>query len=168
MRSFLYIFISLNIPTPYSPHSYPYFPHSHPDSLHSLHSPHSHPYSLHSHPDSPHSHPDSMHSHSIRDCHVFMWQSLEIRRVFNTLLWNNFLKNETFFKKLEYRFLVEIKNKLFHAKLPCQKSEVQNGPITENGALPVTTLFFWKFCFSITISCKDIVRIHKCLYSYFS
>ena len=24
--------------------------------------------------------------------------------------------------------------------------EVQNGPITENGVLAVTTLFFWKIC----------------------
>ena len=25
--------------------------------------------------------------------------------------------------------------------------EIQNGPITKNGVLPVTTLFLWKFCF---------------------
>ena len=27
--------------------------------------------------------------------------------------------------------------------------KVQNGPITMNAVLPISTLFFWKFCFSI-------------------
>ena len=44
----------------------------------------------------------------LRDRHVFMWKPLEILDVFTTLslklsLW----KTKTFFKKLEYRFLVE-------------------------------------------------------------
>ena len=41
---------------------------------------------------------------------------------------------------------------LFHAKLPYQKlmlrqieRRVENGPITKNGVLPVTTLFFENF-----------------------
>ena len=44
----------------------------------------------------------------LRDRHVFMWQSEEILNVFNTLiLIQIFYKTKTFFKKLEYRFLVE-------------------------------------------------------------
>ena len=66
---------------------------------------------------------------------------------------------ETFFKKLEYRFLVEsieIENASFHTKLPYQKSMlrqmewwVQNWLITRNGVLPLTNLFFRKFCFRL-------------------
>ena len=57
---------------------------------------------------------------------------------------------KTFFKKLEYIFLVEatkIENTSFpFPKLLCQKPilrqiewRLQNGPITKSGALPVTT-----------------------------
>ena len=34
--------------------------------------------------------------------------------------------------------------------------KVQNGPITNNGNLPVTTIFFWKFCFSLRTSDKEL------------
>ena len=34
---------------------------------------------------------------------------------------------------------------------------VQNGPITKNGVLPVTTLLFWKFCFSFRTSYKELI-----------
>ena len=51
----------------------------------------------------------------------------------------------------------------FHTKLPHQKPMIrqiewwlQNGPIKKNGDLPVTTLFFWKFCFSLRPSYKDL------------
>ena len=57
----------------------------------------------------------------------------------------------------EYRFLVEstkLKTRHFHAKLPRQKPmlrqiewRVQNGPITKNGVLPVTALYFLKILF---------------------
>ena len=106
-----------------------------------------------------------------RDPHIFMWQSKEILNVFNTLiLKQNFWKTKTFFKKVEYQFLVEstkIKNKMHrcHSKLPCQKQMlrqiewwVRNGPITKNGVLPVTTLFLRKFCFSLRNSCKELFR----------
>ena len=33
---------------------------------------------------------------------------------------------------------------------------VQNGTITKNGVLPVTTLFFWKFCFGLRTSYKEL------------
>ena len=34
---------------------------------------------------------------------------------------------------------------------------VQNESITKNGVLPVTTLFFWKFCFSLRTSYKELI-----------
>ena len=44
----------------------------------------------------------------LRDRHVFMWQSVKVSNVFNALtLKQIFWKTKTFFKKLEYRFLVE-------------------------------------------------------------
>ena len=56
-----------------------------------------------------------------------------------------------------YRFLIErstAENASFYTKLLGQKpgeieSGVQNGYITKNGVLPVTTLFFGKFCFGL-------------------
>ena len=62
-----------------------------------------------------------------------MWQSVKISNVFNTLtLKQIFWKTKTFFKKLEYRFLVE-RIKIENASFPYK---------TENWVLPVTTLFF--------------------------
>ena len=44
----------------------------------------------------------------LKDQHVFMWQSLKISNVFNTLtLKQVFLKTKAFLKLREYRFLVE-------------------------------------------------------------
>ena len=52
----------------------------------------------------------------------------------------------------------------FHTKLPYQKQMLrqikwwlQNAPITKNGVLPVTTLFFWKICFSLRTSYKELI-----------
>ena len=97
-----------------------------------------------------------------------MWQTVKILNVFNTLtLKQIFWKTKTFFEKLEYRLLVEstkIESASFHTKLPYQKPMLrqikwwlQNGPITKNGVLPVTTLFFWKFCFSLRTSYKELI-----------
>ena len=72
---------------------------------------------------------------------------------FNTLpLKQIFWKRETFFKKLEYCFLVQstaVETQHFHTKLLYQKPMLrqiewgpQNGPITKSGVLPLTTLFF--------------------------
>ena len=36
--------------------------------------------------------------------------------------------------------------------------KVQHGPITKDGILPVTTLFFWKFCFKVRTSSKELIR----------
>ena len=53
----------------------------------------------------------------------------------------------------------------FHTKLSCQKPmlrqiewEVQNGTITKDGVLPLTTLVFWKFCFRGRTSSKVLIR----------
>ena len=50
---------------------------------------------------------------------------------------------------------IRLKMHHFHTKLPYQKPMLKqiewgvwNEPITKNGVLPVTTLFFWKFYFS--------------------
>ena len=96
-----------------------------------------------------------------------MWQSQNIFNVFNTLtLKQIFWKTKTFFKKLEYRFLVEnskIENALFPYKTVIQRPMLrqikwwlQNGPIKKKGVLPVNTLFFWKFCSSIRTSYKGL------------
>ena len=52
----------------------------------------------------------------LRDPYVFMWQSVEILNVFNTLK-RIFWKKKTFFKILEYHFLVE-STKIENASFP--------------------------------------------------
>ena len=49
--------------------------------------------------------------------------------------------------------------KLSYQKLMLRQTEwwVQNRPITNNGVLPVITLFFWSFCFSFRTSCKELI-----------
>ena len=66
----------------------------------------------------------------------------------------NFLENKNFFQKTGVPPL-KLKTHHFHSKLLCQKPmlrqiewRLQNEPITKSGALPVTTLFFWKICSS--------------------
>ena len=59
---------------------------------------------------------------------------------------------------------ITLKTHHFHTKLPYQKPMlrqiewwVQNGPITRNGVLLVINLYFWKFCFSLRTSYKDLI-----------
>ena len=65
----------------------------------------------------------------LRDRHGFMWQSVKVSNVFNTLtLKQIFWKTKTFFKKLEYRFLVEttkIENTSFPFKTALSKANVK-------------------------------------------
>ena len=87
---------------------------------------------------------------------------------FNTLILKQiFWKTKTFFKNFEHRFLVESTN-TENATLPCKTalSEanfkansmcIQNGPITKDGVLPVTTLIFWKSYFSLRTSYKELI-----------
>ena len=97
-----------------------------------------------------------------------MWQSVEILNVFSTLtLKQIFWQTKNFFKKLEYRFLVEstkienasfsYKTTILEANIKTKKCWVQNRPTTKNGVLPVTTLFFWKFCFSLRTFYKELI-----------
>ena len=67
---------------------------------------------------------------------------------------------ETFFEKLEYRFLVEsttVESTLFPYRIvlsnvKTNRMGLKNGPITKNTVLPLTTLFFSKFNFRIRTS----------------
>ena len=65
----------------------------------------------------------------LRDQHVFMLQSVEILNLVNTLtLKQIFWKTKTFFKKLEYRFLVEstkIENASFLYKTALSEANVK-------------------------------------------
>ena len=65
----------------------------------------------------------------LRDRHVFMWQSVKVLNVFNTLtLIQIFWKKNTFFKKLEYSFLVEttkIENTSFLFKTALSEANVK-------------------------------------------
>ena len=89
-----------------------------------------------------------------------MWQSQEILKVSDALnLKQIFWKTKTLLKKLEYPLLLQ-KTKTENATSPYKNAVPeanvqtnrmggggQNGPITKNRVLPVTTLFFWKLCF---------------------
>ena len=95
-----------------------------------------------------------------------MWQSVKTLNVFNTLtLKQIFRKTKTFFKKLEYDFYLKalrLKTHRFQCSNPKPKLRqiewwLQNRLITKNGVLPVTTLFFWKFCFSIRTSYEELI-----------
>ena len=79
-----------------------------------------------------------------------------------------FWETQNLFKKLEYTFLVEstkIENATFPYKTALSEANVKTNKIesknctyiTTNGFLPVTTLFFRKFCFSLRTSYKELV-----------
>ena len=57
---------------------------------------------------------------------------------------------------------IRLKTHHFHSKLSHQKSILRqtewwvwNGPVSKNEVLLVTTLFIWKFCFSLRASNKE-------------
>ena len=91
---------------------------------------------------------------------------------FNTLtLKQIFWKMKTFFKKLEYRFLVEstkIENASFPYKTAISETNVKtNRMVTtrwtyhKERSLPVTTLFSWKFClFMNHLWCTNSLNAH--------
>ena len=78
-----------------------------------------------------------------------------------------FLKLQILFKNwcaVFYLKVLRLKTQQFHTKLLCQKPmltqiewEVQSGPITKNGFLPVSTIFFQKFCFSLRTTYKVLI-----------
>ena len=79
-----------------------------------------------------------------------------------------FSKTKTFFKKLEDRFLDE-STRIENATFPYNTAQsanpmlrqiewgVRDGLITKNGVLPVTNLFFRKFCSSLRTSYKELI-----------
>ena len=81
-------------------------------------------------------------------------------------LWNKFSeKRKHFPKKLSTVFqlkLQRLKTQHCHIKLPRQMSrqleeEVQSVSINKDDILPVTILFFWKFCFSLRTSHEELI-----------
>ena len=97
-----------------------------------------------------------------------MWQSVKILNFFNTLtLQHIFWKTKTFFKKLGYRFLVEttkIENASYPYKTAISESSVKtNRMVTtkwtyhEERSFASNYLFFWKFCFSLRTSYKELI-----------
>ena len=79
--------------------------------------------------------------------HVFMSQSLKVSNVFNTLtLKQIFWKTKTYFKKLEYRFLVEttkIENTSFLFKTALSETNVKTNRMTTT---KWTYHKEWRFC----------------------
>ena len=99
-----------------------------------------------------------------------MWQSKEILNVSNTgTLKEIFWKTKAFFIILGHRFLVE-SAKIEPASFPYGTAISEANfktnrlvstkctkPITKNGVLPATTLFFWIFCFRLRIPYKELI-----------
>ena len=79
----------------------------------------------------------------LRDRHVFMWQPLEILNDFNTLtLKQIFWKRKTFFKKLEYSFLVEstkIESAIFLCKTAPSQANVKANRMDRGGSRTAAT-----------------------------
>ena len=101
----------------------------------------------------------------LTDRHIFIWLSLKILSVFNTLTLKQFFgKTEPLLKNWRTVFqlkVLRLKTQHFHAKLPCQKPMLrkikcglQNEPITKSGVLPLTTLYFRKLNLTIPTSYK--------------
>ena len=98
----------------------------------------------------------------LRDWHVFICGNFECFQYFN--FETDFLENETFFKKLEYRFLVEstkTENTSFPYKSAISKVNVKTNRMinTKNEVLPVATLFSRKFCFILRTFYKELFYI---------
>ena len=105
-----------------------------------------------------------------------MWQPVEILSSFNNFtLKQAFWKTKKLFQKTEVTLkissrveeLVESKKiektafryKTARSETNVKKNKlgVQKGPITKNKVLSVTNSIFWKFCFSITTSYKELI-----------
>ena len=111
---------------------------------------------------------------------------MTISENFRRFQWINFetgfLETKTFFKKLEYGFLVEstkIENASFPAKIGIWEANVNTHKMvttkwtfTKNGVSAVTTtvIIFWKFCFSLKtcytelICCTNNPNAHICTF----
>ena len=95
--------------------------------------------------------------------HFFFGLSENFKRFQYFNFETDFLENENHFQKLEYRFLVEstkIENASFPYKTAISETSVKN----RRGNIKWTyhkeqslLLFFWKFCFSLRTSCKELI-----------
>ena len=129
-------------------------------------------------------------SHMFRQYNMFfMWVTRNIERFQYFNFETNFLKNEKLFQNTGVQFfswkykdrksnISNISKSDRQQNCPVRSHVlrqiewgVQNGPITKNRVLPVTALFFWKFCFNLRTSYEELIwftNYHKCSYSYFS
>ena len=96
------------------------------------------------------------------------WQSAEMLNIFNTLtLKQIFWKRKTFFKKLEYCFLVEsikIENASFPHKTIIPKANVKTNRMMstkstchKERSFASKYFIFLKFCFSLRTSYKELI-----------
>ena len=87
----------------------------------------------------------------------------------------DFVKNENHFQKTGETFFswkYDDSKRIISYKTAMSEAHVKTNEITNvitrNGILPVTTLIFWKFCFSLRTSWVDLMyQLPKCPYSYF-
>ena len=88
--------------------------------------------------------------------------------IFNTVNLKQIIwKTKMFFKMLEYPFLVE-STKIENASVPYKKPMLRQiawwvkvGSITKNRVLPITTLIFWKYYFSLGTFYKKLIWCAK-------
>ena len=117
----------------------------------------------------------------LRDRHDFMWQSVKVSDVFNTLtLEQIFWKTKTFFKKLEYSFLVQaakieitpfpFKTALLEANVKTNRMATtkwtynKEWSFASNYFIFLGNLFqFWKLLNRVSL----MYQRPKCPYSYF-
>ena len=94
---------------------------------------------------------------------------MKILNVFNTLtLKQNFWKRKTFFKKLEYYFLVEsteIENVSFRYKNAISEANVKTNRVVstkwtyhKERSFASNFFIFWTFCFSLRTSYKELIQ----------
>ena len=96
----------------------------------------------------------------LRDWHVFIWQSVKVSNVFNTL---TFWKTRTFFKKQENHFLIEatkIENTSFSFKTALSEAIVKtNRVVTTPNVYNCILRKHW----SLILGCFFPVSILKCI-----
>ena len=106
-----------------------------------------------------------------------MWQSVEILNVCNALtLKQIFWKTKTFFKNLEYRFLVESTSASFPYKTAISEANVKANRMVSTKwtyhkwSFAGNYFIFWKFCFTLWTLKKSWLMYQqpKCSCSYFS
>ena len=101
----------------------------------------------------------------LRDWHVFMWQSAEILNIFNTstlkqIIW----KTKTFFKILEYHFLVEsikIQNASFPYRIATWEAYIKTNRMVST---KWTNHKEWSFISKYFIFLKILFRFNNLLW----